>query len=302
MEGDKGNNLIAISGKIGSGKDTVGDILKLLSVDEKEFTPTTTNIVADIKMDGYYASICSSPYKIKKFADKLKDIVCMLIGCTREQLEDREFKDKELGKEWWYYKQETGPGGKCLIPYSESINTPSIERAVHKLTPRLLLQLLGTDCGRQIIHPQIWVNSLFADYKATMEFNGEPKQVKDGFEYPMKNVVLPNWIITDCRFPNEAKAVKDRGGVVIRVDRPLKAGDKFKSEGEEFTVVEVTPNLKTGGGWCYWTKDGTYVTSLRVDGHESETALDWYTDFDYVIENDGTIQELVEKIRNLNLV
>ena len=33
-----------------------------------------------------------------------------------------------------------------------------------KLTPRKLLQLLGTDCGRDIIHPNIWVNALFADY------------------------------------------------------------------------------------------------------------------------------------------
>jgi hypothetical protein len=31
---------------------------------------------------------------------------------------------------------------------------------------------------------------------------------------------LPNWIITDCRFPNEAQAVKDKGGLVIRIDRP----------------------------------------------------------------------------------
>ena len=29
----------------------------------------------------------------------------------------------------------------------------------------------------------------------------------------------PNWIITDCRFPNEAKAIKDRDGISIRVNR-----------------------------------------------------------------------------------
>ena len=45
-----------------------------------------------------------SNYQIKKFADKLKDIACLLIGCTREQLEDREFKEKELGEEWVAYK------------------------------------------------------------------------------------------------------------------------------------------------------------------------------------------------------
>ena len=30
---------------------------------------------------------------------------------------------------------------------------------------------------------------------------------------------MPNWIITDTRFPNEAQAIKDKGGIVIRVDR-----------------------------------------------------------------------------------
>ncbi len=298
MERGKGSNLIAISGKIGSGKDTVGRILQGLSA--KFSDPDITGII-----ENEQSRIHVTHYQIKKYADKLKDIVCMLTGCTREQLEDREFKEKELGEEWWYYRGIKGTSRFKLKTKEEYYNLHTNQKdwyELYKLTPRKLLQLLGTDCGRQIIHPNIWVNSLFADYRATMEFNGEPKQVKDGFEYPMKNVTLPNWIITDCRFPNEAKAVKDRGGVVIRVNRPLKVGDKFKSEGEEFTVVEVTPNLKTGGGWCYWTKDGTYVTSLRVDGHESETALDWYTDFDYVIENDGTIEELVEKIRNLNLV
>ena len=43
-------------------------------------------------------------WKIVKFADKLKDIVCLLIGCTRQQLECREFKEKELGEEWGVWK------------------------------------------------------------------------------------------------------------------------------------------------------------------------------------------------------
>jgi hypothetical protein len=31
---------------------------------------------------------------------------------------------------------------------------------------------------------------------------------------------LPNWIITDVRFMNEAIAIKNQGGFIIRVDRP----------------------------------------------------------------------------------
>jgi hypothetical protein len=33
------------------------------------------------------------------------------------------------------------------------------------LTPRELLQIIGTDCIRDRVHPNAWVNALFADYK-----------------------------------------------------------------------------------------------------------------------------------------
>lgn len=35
-----------------------------------------------------------------------------------------------------------------------------------------------------------------------------------------QKIKYPNWIITDMRFPNELQAVKDRGGITIRVNRP----------------------------------------------------------------------------------
>jgi hypothetical protein len=47
------------------------------------------------------------------------------------------------------------------------------------------MQLIGTDCGRDIIHPNIWLN-------ATME-----KYV------PGKS----NWVLTDTRFPNEGSGI-----------------------------------------------------------------------------------------------
>jgi hypothetical protein len=70
-----------------------------------------------------------------------------------------------------------------------------------------------------------------------------------------------NWIITDTRFPNEIKAVKDRGGITIDVRRH----DRTHFEKE----------------------------------HESETALDDYHFFDYFIDNDGTIDELVVKVKEI---
>lgn len=59
-------------------------------------------------------------------------------------------------------------------------------------------------------------------------------------------------VITDVRFPNEADAIRERGGVLVRIRRP-----------------------QTGA----------------VNAHVSETALDGYR-FDYVIENSGTIDNL----------
>ena len=81
--------LIGVSGKISSGKDLVGQIIQFL---------TNTNGVTSweawksLQCEG---NKCSS-FQIKKFADKLKDCVCLILGCTRTQLEDHEFKDKEL--------------------------------------------------------------------------------------------------------------------------------------------------------------------------------------------------------------
>jgi hypothetical protein len=62
---------------------------------------------------------------------------------------------------------------------------------------RELLQRLGTEAGRNILGEDIWVQTAM-------------KKVKPGGRY----------VITDCRFPNEARAVEAAGGHVVRVKRP----------------------------------------------------------------------------------
>lgn len=262
-------NLIGISGKINSGKDTVGSILQYLAM-KKSNKENKQSFEEFCKWFNAYKN-CVNGYNIyqnKKFAGKLKDIACLLIGCTREQLEDREFKEKELGEEWWYYTRGSNEKPfEYMITKNEYFNLTKNQKdyfRLVKLTPRKLLQLLGTECGRQIIHPNIWCNALFADYKAKQEFIGK---TNDGHE-EWTDDIFPNWIITDCRFPNEAKAIKDRGGVVIRVNRDYQ---------------------------------NPLMPDTAIPEHPSETALDDY-EFDYVIENDGSIEDLVEKVKQLNLV
>lgn len=302
--------IIGISGHMRSGKDEVGKMIQFLT---SSYYPefTYNQFKEENKSD-----IVDSRFEIKKFADKLKDIVCLLIGCTREQLEGRTFKEKELGEEWWYYKY-----GESLYNYStektllirvmnseflEPCTEEDLENCLVKPTPRLLLQLIGTECGREILHPNLWVNSLFADYKNEYEWNVKiqrenSSKIDEFLHKPKVEEGYPNWIITDMRFPNEAKAVKDRNGILIRVNRPIQMlfnGDRvITNENKKMKVITSDNEIKR----CKLSDGNHYKFSeLRLDDkHPSETALDQYQDWDYVIDNNGTIENLVKKVKEI---
>lgn len=65
-------------------------------------------------------------------------------------------------------------------------------------SPRYLAQTLGSEWGRDLIHPDIWVYFL----KRTVQANPEV-----------------NFIIPDVRFDNEARAIRELGGVVVEITR-----------------------------------------------------------------------------------
>lgn len=276
--------IFSISGKKGSGKDTAGKIINiLLNSPQLNNEGVLTYLRKDV--------ISNKDWQIKKFADKLKDIICLLIGCNREQVEDEKFKSKELGQEWWYYKIPK-PGNQFeLVDYNntdkskEWINIAD-PRYLIKMTPRLMLQLTGTQCGRQIIHPQIWVNSLMAEYKL-QPHNG-----------PTRDLKYPNFIITDMRFPNEMKAVEDRNGICIRINRnkkPIRCNNCMNTY-EEDDLINIGEDYVPS---CPKCNTDNYLMEDYIDiEHESETALD-NADFQYTIENDGTIDELIDKVRRI---
>lgn len=217
-------SIIAIAGRAGSGKDTVGAVIQYLTHPKKESLQTLDEIE-----DFLAYNKDSNVWEIKKFADKLKDIVCILIGCTREQLENQDFKNTELGEEWWCYKGRN----RTLISYTE--NSKRNDEDLIKPTPRFLLQNIGTDLFRNQLHPSIWVNALFSEYDNIVGY-----MTKDH---------APNWIITDLRFPNEYDAIKTRGGITIRVKRPcfecneiyqhkMSCSKSFQSEHPSETAID----------------------------------------------------------------
>lgn len=69
-------------------------------------------------------------------------------------------------------------------------------------SPRYAMQMLGTEWGRNLIHPDIWTNIV--------------KEAAETFLDAEENVA-----ITDLRFHNEAVMVRQLGGIIIKIERPI---------------------------------------------------------------------------------
>lgn len=167
------------------------------------------------------------------FAAPLKDACSIIFGWPRELLEG----DTELSRKW-----------------REEPDAFWSEKFGKSFSPRLALQLMGTEAGRNVFHPDIWVVSLLNRAKGR------------------------DIVVTDVRFKNEVAHIQDNGGLIIRVKRgpePLWF--------EDFARHNQSPEI-------YPRPD--------VDIHVSET--DWIGCYwDYLIENNGTIEDLGRKIDDI---
>ncbi|MBI3925113.1 MAG: hypothetical protein HY319_06200 [Armatimonadetes bacterium] len=99
---------------------------------------------------------------------------------------------------------------------------------------RRLLQAMGTEVGRNLLGQDLWVQL------AARKF-------------------VDRTVVTDTRFPNEARLIKQSGGVLVRLNRP-------------------------GFG--------------PVNDHLSDRAFDTWK-YDHLIENEGTVEELHQQMRDL---
>tara|TARA_Y100000385_G_scaffold266473_1_gene301667 strand:- start:349 stop:939 length:591 start_codon:yes stop_codon:yes gene_type:complete len=128
---------------------------------------------------GTVADILVENHNFQKlsFADKLKDGVASVFDWDRDMLEgdtDRSRIWREKEDEFW--SNETGMS----------------------VTPRLILQLFGTDCMRNGFYDGIWVSLV-------------KKQILENPD--------TNWVIPDVRFPNEMRMIDNIQGQVWQVRR-----------------------------------------------------------------------------------
>lgn len=171
------------------------------------------------------------------FADALKDAVSTMFNWDRALLEGDTVESREWREttdEFW--TKETG----------------------NIITPRLVLQLFGTDCMRNGFYDGVWVSLV-------------------------KQKILNNpdvdFVVPDTRFPNEKQMITDLGGQIWQVRRGQ------MPEWWEFAIIDNT------------TSDSNFMSEYKIHPSEWKWA-DRNDTFDAVIENNSTLDDLKDQVLN----
>lgn len=159
-------------------------------------------------------------FKRYAFADPLKECASKMFGLP---LKDFYEGDREKVNEFWGF------------------------------SPRQMLQLLGTEGGRNIFGYDLWTKRAEIEWKNHIHSFANPS----GFMEPIGEAGM---VITDVRFQNEAQFVHNMGGIVIHIER----------QGADGIV--------------------------GVSNHASEAGFPDHLK-NYVITNDGTLEQLYSNIK-----
>lgn len=179
-------------------------------------------------------------WKKESFAGTLKDAVASIFGWDRKMLAGETAEDRQLREmQDEYWSQKLG----------------------YEVTPRNILQRVGTEVFRTHFHQNIWVDSL-------------EKKIREHDS---------NVVIADCRFRNEIDMLRANGAIIIRVQRdPLPEWFiKYEQIWNQYSLeqlFDILPDLK--------------------DIHPSE--WDWigYDNPDYILKNDSDFNNLYQQIEN----
>jgi|TARA_B100000315_G_C14496721_1_gene550374 hypothetical protein len=176
------------------------------------------------------------------FADSLKDTCACVFGWDREMLEGSTQESREWREtvdEWWAEKLDQSG-----------------------FTPRIALQLVGTELWRNQFNDGIWL----------LSFEKKLLDIKE------------NVMITDCRFPNEIDLIKQLGGIIVRVKR---------GNDPEWWSTAIADNAERDD-----PMHELMMPTVYPEVHESEHS--WAgCDVDYTIYNHSTFNDLENTIKNL---
>lgn len=172
------------------------------------------------------------------FAKGVKDVTAEMFGWPRHLLEG----DTQHSREW-----REKPDAFWSTEFGKDF------------TPRLALQLMGTEVGRDVFHENFWV------IKLKNYIDKSPEQ---------------NYVITDVRFRNEIDFVHSQGGILIEIERGVKPH-----------WYEIAVKANNGDS------KAEHFMLNEVGIHESEWK--WIGGkIDYTVTNNGTMEDLKTKLND----
>ena len=182
-------------------------------------------------------------FKRLSFAGTLKDAVAAIFGWDRDLIdgttkESRVWRDQV--DQWW----------------SDRLGIPN-------LTPRYILQHIGTDVFRNHFHDEMWIASA----------ENQIRHSKD------------NIVITDARFDNEVQAIKRAGGTTIRVER---------GERPSWYKDAVAYNTFTHDGDRLRAKQRLEQANIHASEYSSVGLV-----YDHLIQNNGTVDDLQQRVKSI---
>lgn len=137
-----------------------------------------------------------------------------LIGLTGRKQSGKSTAARYLRDTYGFRHADFADPIRALIAYVINTTVEDMEPvkelpqpALGGKTPRDGMKLLGTEWGRTMIHPDVWVMAMAPHIRTT-----------------------PRLVIADVRFDNEAQLIVDHGGHIIEITRSTTTQDDHASE------------------------------------------------------------------------
>lgn len=190
----------------------------------------------------------------ESFASSVKDACATIFGWNRALLEGDTTESREWREQpdaWWS------------------------EKLGKEFSPRLALQLMGTEAGRDVFHPDLWVHTVLRR---------------------CEQAPWNNYVIADVRFPNEINAIVNSGGKVVRVRR----GDdpewySLARECNIYNKLEIMQNAYPDVHFSEWAWIGSHYDIVMDNNCDLETLK---TRVDNLV--DSLYNNRVEQLEDVN--
>lgn len=231
-------NLIAISGTKNSGKTVAAEMF--------QYCLSVPKIFRQYWFYKIFRRFIHHKWKLVAFADPVKQMLADLINIPVEKFNDREFKEftyvdlqslNLINSMKYEFTSRYYPDKLSDSKFNRLAKDLNPEISKYCLSIRQLMQYFATNVMRTYFGENVWINSALSN-------------------------ISNNIIISDCRFKNEASAIKNKNGIIIYINRP----------------------------------------NTPFGQHQSEKEMEWMLNndvYDYIINNDGSLEDLFNSVKLL---